>query len=313
MRTGYPVLLLGFNRPVETAKLIEAIKRTNISHLYVWLDGPRPENESDLSNCAGVRNLVDNTRFAFPVTTHYLPANQGCRSSVSQGISWFFSQVSAGIILEDDCEPSEDFFSFMNQMLERYENDPSVMSVSGHMRFAEWSQEPETYHFSKYPNIWGWASWSRVWEMYDVDISAWGQLRGTDWLRKDVGLSPDAERYWSYKFDTVWKGEKDTWDYQLTFLSFLSRAKNVMPHLNFISNIGFGERATHTKEERPEWLISAYQPLGEIIHPEKVEINFSSDRETELKIFRTKRSLFELLGLLPAIMGSIMKLRKAIP
>ncbi len=289
-----PVLLLGFNRPTEIRRVLEAISRGAVSELLVWLDGPRQGNERDLDLCQSVRELVDNANFDFPVKTFYNEINLGCRDSVSSGISWFFSEVEAGAVLEDDCLPSPDFFSYMSSLLERYREDERVFTVAGHMLNPAWRRKPYPYHFSRYPHIWGWGTWRRVWQYYDPAIPAWGELRKTRWLEDDLGMTRDAARYWRYQFDAVWKGELDTWDHQLAFLSLSHEALNVVPHANLVSNIGFGPQATHTRSTKHNVPLSEVHPLGKVSYEGEVELDGEEDRRTEIEIFRTKRPLWEL-------------------
>ena len=47
--------------------------------------------------------------------------------------------------------------------------------------------------------IWGWATWRRAWEKYDVDIKAWGDLT----LRKNIHNKLGWEMY---------QHRKEAWD-----------------------------------------------------------------------------------------------------
>lgn len=287
--------MLGYNRPQLLSRVLSAVSEAPVSELYVWLDGPNSLSEDDERKCAESRNLVASLELDIPVHYRFGKTNRGCRASVSSGISWFFSCVDAGIILEDDCLPSPGFFTFADEMLSEYSDDPQVLTISGHQRLGEWSDLEETFHFSRYPNIWGWATWADIWSQYDEKITSWDRLRISPWLRSKIGLTRDAAKFWRYQFDRVRAGKVDTWDYQLTFLSFLKGGKNISPHKNFISNIGFGDDATHTSQPNPSWLLTETTEFAEVRFPKLLENDPEKDRRTELTVFRTKRSFPEYI------------------
>ena len=43
--------------------------------------------------------------------------------NIPEAINWVFQTNDRAIILEDDCFPNQNFFSFCNELLEKYEND----------------------------------------------------------------------------------------------------------------------------------------------------------------------------------------------
>lgn len=289
------VLVIGFNRSTELQRVLRGLAPQNVSKIYLWIDGPRPANSKDFIEGGRIRSLVDDIELPFPIVSNFQPANLGCGKSVEGALSWFFSQEEKGAILEDDCVPSPDFIAFIAEQLAHWESDESVLTISGNSLVSRWPQSQQSYHFSKYPHVWGWATWRRVWEKYDFEIIAWGELKNTDWLRKTVGLRPDAVRYWTYKFNALQSGRVDTWDYQLTFLSFLEMGRNIITHVNLVDNIGFGPNATHTKE-RPTGLVDGYGKFERLEHPRSSQVDEALDRFVELEFIRTKRGTRELLG-----------------
>lgn len=291
------VLVIGFNRSAELQKVLEALAPQNVSKIYLWVDGPRPANSTDAIEKVRIQQVVETIKTPFPLESNFQTANLGCGKSVAGALSWFFANEERGAIVEDDCIPSPGFIGFIAEQLAHWESDESVLTISGNSLVDAWPKSHYGYHFSKYPHVWGWASWRRVWEKYDFDITAWGELKNTGWLKEAVGLEPDAERYWKYKFNQLQSGLVDTWDYQLTFLSFVERGSNIIPHTNLINNVGFGPNATHTKE-RPAVLVESYGTFQKLEHPPSSDIDEALDRFIELEFIRTKRSVRELLGVL---------------
>ena len=55
-----------------------------------------------------------------------------------------------------------------------------------------------------------------------------------------------AQAYWRACFDGVAGGSIDTWDYQWVYACWQHGGVSAMPAVNLVSNIGFGQDATHT-------------------------------------------------------------------
>ena len=243
------VLFLVFNRPDTTGQVFEAIRQAKPPRLYVAADGPRQEKEGEASRVEDVRNYVtNNIDWPCEVKTLFREKNLGCKYAVSGAITWFFEQEEQGIILEDDCLPSQSFFWFCEELLEKYKKDLRVWHISGDNFQHEQSYGDGSYYFSKYNHIWGWASWADRWQDYDVEMqdldpSSTGRL-----LESTFPKNQSAKKYWLSVFEGVAKGLVDTWDYQWTYTVWKNSGLSVLPNVNLISNIGFGPDATHTTD-----------------------------------------------------------------
>jgi hypothetical protein len=178
------------------------------------------------------------------VVSNFANTNMGLKRRVETGLAWVFSQVSEAIILEDDCVPHPSFFPFCRELLERYRDDEQVMGISGSNFLFDQAPPAESYHFSSYPLIWGWATWRRAWNRYDPDLRDWRGTSGREWLHRRLS-DPAAERYWSYYFQQTCT-RQHTWDYAWTYACWLHNGLSVIPTKNLVSNIGFGDAASNT-------------------------------------------------------------------
>lgn len=240
------VLFLVFNRPEPTKQVFEAIRQAKPPRLYVAADGPRADKEGEETRCEEVRRIATNIDWPCELITLFRGQNLGCKHAVSEAITWFFEQEEEGIILEDDCLPAQSFFSFCDEMLERYRLDTRIGQISGSTFFPEAITETEAdYFFTRYGPIWGWASWRRAWNYYDADLAHWDEMSKPEVMKN---VYPDnKERIVKLELGTkLHNDEIDTWDYQWAFVKNYNNALTIMPKLNQIINIGFGEDATHT-------------------------------------------------------------------
>ncbi len=296
-----PVAFIIFNRPDTTAKVFAEIAKARPPKLLVVADGPRANRAGEADLCIATRAIIETVDWPCEVLTNYSEVNLGCRRRVSSGIDWVFEQVPEAIILEDDCLPDPSFFRFCQEMLERYRTDQRIGMISGdNFQFGR-QYGPESYYFSKYVHIWGWASWRDRWQNhYDVSIRNWPHVRDGGWLEDLVGDSSESS-FWGSIFERVHRGEIDTWDYQWVFANFLQGRLNILPSVNLISNIGFGHGATHTTGESELAELPVSSIAFPLTHPLGMHRNRRADSFSEIKCFRvplSKRIKNKLLGLL---------------
>ncbi len=275
-----PVAFIIFNRPDTTARVFEAIRQAKPPLLLVIADGARSSKPDEAAKCAAVRAIIDRVDWDCEVRTNYSDVNLGCGKRVSSGIDWVFQEVEEAIILEDDCLPHPSFFQFCEEMLEYYRNDSRIMAISGNN--FQWGEKhrDDSYYFSRYNHVWGWASWRRAWKHYDFTMSKWPQVRDGGWLNSILEQSASV-RYWAVRFEDMYQAKIDTWDYQWTFACWIQNSLTILPNVNLISNIGYNAEATHTKKDSPfanQALDSVKFPL---LHPSFILRNTKADRFTD--------------------------------
>jgi len=241
-----PILFLVFNRPEPARKVFDAIRAARPTRLYVAADGPRADRELEPQLCSATRAVVADVDWPCEVATLFQNKNLGCKVAVSQAIDWFFENEQEGIVLEDDCLPNASFFRFCDELLERYRIDDRVGLISGtNYQFGRTFGQ-SSYYFSRYPHIWGWASWRRTWRHYDREARQWPSFQRSGGLSDALGPGAPDARYWRDVFSRVYAGRIDTWDYQLTLALWTRRMLSIIPQTNLVTNIGFGTDATHT-------------------------------------------------------------------
>ena len=246
MSFDIPVLLLTWRRPETTRQVIEAIRPVAPGRLYVASDGPRNAAEARAVDAtrALMTQLVD---WPCQIKTRYSATNQGCQLGVSAAITWFFEHEQAGIVLEDDCVPHPDFFSYCHELLMRYWDDSRVWCISGdNFQAGVWRGEG-SYYFSRYNHCWGWATWRRCWTHYASHAQIWEQLRASPSLQQAMFEDPLERRYWMQIWQRLFvDGVPDSWAYRWSLVCMANSGLTALPNQNLVINIGFGEDATHT-------------------------------------------------------------------
>ncbi len=278
MSLSTPVALIIFNRPVVTQVVFDAIRKAKPQKLLIIADGPRLGKPGESEKCQAARAIVEHVDWDCEVLKNYSELNLGCKKRVSSGLDWVFSEVTEAIILEDDCLPDPSFFGFCETLLEHYRYDERIMMIGGSNFQQGISRTNYSYYFSKYTHIWGWATWRRAWQHYDVDINSWNDLKGSGLLSS---LCEDSyeQQYWADIFDRVALGMIDTWDYQWLYTSWCQGSLSIIPNTNLVSNLGFGIEATHTFGDSPFANLPTNN-IQNIKHPHFVIRNREADNYT---------------------------------
>ncbi|TRU44882.1 MAG: glycosyltransferase family 2 protein [Microcystis aeruginosa Ma_QC_Ch_20071001_S25] len=299
-----PVAFLIFNRPDTTARVFEAIRQAKPPKLLVVADGLRPDRADDIEKCKAARAIIDGVDWDCEVLTNYSDVNLGCKSRVSSGLNWVFDTVEEAIILEDDCLPHPSFFQFCEELLEYYRHDQRIMVISGdNFQFGRKRTE-YSYYFSRYNHIWGWASWRRAWQYYDLKMKLWQEISDGSWLESILGET-QAVKYWTKIFQTAYDNKVDSWDYGWTFACWIQNGLTILPNVNLVSNIGFGADATHTSTAIQSVVNNPVREMSfPLQHPPFITRHFEADRFTWENIYRPQISLlFKLKSKILKLLG----------
>lgn len=273
-----PLLLLVFNRPHNTRRVFEAVRAARPARLFIAADGPRPDRPGEAQRCAEVRAIVSAVDWPCCVETFFRSENAGLRIAVAEAISWFFSKVEYGIILEDDVLPRPEFFPFCAELLDRYRDTQEVMMIAGTNPAEGKADFGASYSFSGYALIWGWATWKRAWQKYDGELESLGPDSGMSVLSSFHCATRGFRMMWSRNLREVKSGRINTWDYQWVYTLFSNRGACIVPRVNLVENIGFGEDATHTFS-LPSWMKRDSSRVLDrpLRHPARIQLDVRLD------------------------------------
>ena len=261
-----PILFAAFNRPEPTKKVFAEIKKIKPKKLFITIDGPR--NDEEKKKVDEVKKIVSDIDWPCKVKTLFRDKNLGCKSVVL-AISWFFDQVEEGIIIEDDCLPTPDFFKFCSELLDKYKNDERIMHIAGYNFQRGWKRDEYSYYFSNYPYMWGWATWRRAWKKYDIHMKNYSLIKNKGYL-SDIYPTKIEEKLIEYYLD--FSHSKDPhntrWDNQWIFSIISNNSLSIVPNYNLVQNIGFEKDSTHIKPDVDAYLSMPIQKIKfPLTHP----------------------------------------------
>ncbi len=279
-----PILFLTYKRFSTAKKVFDEIKKIKPKKLYFASNIPEKINyNNDIKLVNRVRLLINEINWKCKVIKIFHKRHLPVSKSIPKSINFFFKFEKEGIILEDDCLPSQDFFKFCKIMLKMYRNQ-NISAICG-SRFIK-SNNKEIY-FSKYNHAWGWATWKSSWKKFDHEIKFWPKFKKSKkWSIQNNGIE---KKYWERIFHLTYKKKIDTWDYAWTASALYNNQLSIIPPVNLIRNIGFGPEATWTLKstnssfKRPKNLISKNFKKKKIIQ------NKNFDYQVFIKHFKGDR------------------------
>lgn len=282
-----PVAFIIFNRLDTTKEVFSEIRKIRPEKLYLISDGARQEKKGEFEKVKQVRSYVENSiDWSCEIRKDYAIQNMGCKNRVASGITWVFQQEEMAIILEDDCKPMQEFFAFAQEMLTLYKDNEKIMMVSGTNLVKKYTVK-ESYTFSYFSSIWGWATWRRAWDKYDINIKGWPELKKNGYFKNYY--KPLTCYLMNRDFGKVYRHEKDTWDFQWEYTRIVNGGLGIVPCVNMIENIGFGRAdATHTTSATKQDF-SCGKMRFPLSHPDHIQQNPYYDQLYQKEFFGFKR------------------------
>lgn len=247
-----PVAIVFFNRLEPLKRLVARLEEIRPSRVYLIADGARLGKDGESEKVESCRAFMRKLPWPCEIKENFALENLGCRKRVTSGLDWVFAQEERAIILEDDCIPEPEFFPWVETMLERYKDEPRVLSVGGTNLRPQLCDQSVDCAFTKYAMIWGWATWRRAWANNDKNLERFPEACRAHQFKRWLGKWR-AEWYWRYLLTHV----ASSWGYRWAFTHFAHQGLCVVPPVNLVENIGMTDsNATHTNDN-PYELVQA--------------------------------------------------------
>jgi len=243
-KTDVAVLMLFFTRSDTFQQVFNEVRKARPSRLFLFQDGPR--GERDLPGIEACRKIVADEEIDWECDVHrnYQDKNLGCMVAGFTSHRWAFSLAEKCMVLEDDVVPSQSFFPFCKEMLDRYADDERITMVAGFNVDEVTPDMPYDYFFTTAFSIWGWASWRRVVQQWDERYSF---LDDTFSMHQLDALI--RQRGYRSSFIKMCRDHRDSGEPQFESIFWATMLFNsgmaVMPAKNMINNVGASEDSTH--------------------------------------------------------------------
>ena len=298
-KTDVSVLLLFHARADHFSKVWEEVRKARPARLFLFQDGARlvdaegnaitdQKKSKDYEGMMACRELVDDRNIDWQCEVHrnYQEKNLGCDPAGYRSQQWAFSLTDKCIVLEDDCVPSQSFFPFCKEMLERYEHDERITMIAGFNTEAEHtSLMRESYFFTRVFSIWGWASWARVILNRDGEYGFVKEAKQFDMLKKKVATYNQRK---DMPAMCQWHADSGKQYFESIFWAYmlLHDGLAIMPCVNLINNIGL-DGGTHYSTQ----LGLIPKRLRHIFTMKRSEMTFPLIHPTDVREYREYQRL----------------------
>ena len=241
-----PIIIFGFNRAASLRRTVESLlgnEEAAESDLYVFVDGPRKGKVGEAEKVAEVRSCVESIRGFKSLTYTFADENKGLAPSVISGVSQVMDRCGRAIVVEDDLVVMPNFLSFMNQALDRYEQEQGVFSICGYTNRVK---SPKGYGYDAYfcvrSSSWGWATWKDRWASVDWELK--------DWARH--ARNAKAFNRWGgsdcFKMlNDCHESKNQSWAIRFCYAQFLQGKAALFPLTSKVDNRGFDGEGTNCK------------------------------------------------------------------
>lgn len=289
-----PVLVIAYRRAETTRQVIDSLRGLRPERLYFAANGPDPARPDDPAQCESARGVLGEVDWPCEIRrlfrTEHLPA----RESIARAIDWFFEHETEGVILEDDCICAPAFFRMAQELLIRYRDRTEVMQIGATNFAPHLTGGGDSYSFSGYAYIWGWATWRRAWRLFDLQMSTFDEASVRAILRSRFPRWRDRS-FWLAMYRYLSSGRLDTWDVQWNFALFRANGLSVVPRVNLVRNIGFGAQSTNTTNAQNAFASMAPGELAfPLKHPERLQAAERADDWVSDHVFGATRSVATL-------------------
>lgn len=296
-----PIVLFVYNRPKHTLRTLQALFSNDLadqSELFIYCDGARKNSSiEDIENIKEVRKIVASKKWCKKVHIVGRKENWGLKENIIDGVTYIVNKYNKIIVLEDDLETSKYFLRYMNDALSMYEDEESVMHISGYVPFVNMSL-PETY-FLRYMSCWGWATWKRAWNHYDKNTIYLHDSIKSDKLVNSFNIAGSYKNLFE-QLEKNLDGRLNTWAINWYASIFLKKGLCLYPKVSLIKNIGLDGSGTNSSYKKAGSTIENIDAIR--IHVSKIysimesKIAFSAFKNHYRKYFRLNRVKSFILG-----------------
>jgi hypothetical protein len=239
-----PILILGFRRPENIGKIIDAIRPNYPRQIYFAVDGPRKGKKGEIQLVVQTQLAIDSIDWECDLKIRFRDQNLGIRKAVPDAVSWVLESNEEVIVIEDDAIPGPDLLEFMHNQLEAYRDDANVAHISGYnlVPVDKISQPNNLTRISIYPESYLWGTWAKAWTLYKDDIDDYGSI-----VQK-MNLSKVEKLIWRINFRMAHRDLVQSWAYRWIAAMWRENKVCISPNVNLTSYIG-SQDGTHTRRK----------------------------------------------------------------
>lgn len=267
-----PIIVFAFNRPEALKNTIDSLlknEEAKYSDLYVFVDGPRLNKPNENEKVNQVKEYVKGICGFKSLNYFFSENNKGLGDSIILGVTQIINKYGKAIVLEDDLVFSTNFLSYMNQGLEKYEQEEKVFSICG---YSNKIKIPKDYNFDAYfctrSSSWGWGTWADRWNTVDWELKDWAKYSQMGKAFNKWGGSDCFRMLRSVK-----EGWGNSWAIRFGFSQFIQNKLSLFPTKSKVKNDGFDGTGTNCKKWSRFKYDFDYIGSKDVLFPSEINLN----------------------------------------
>lgn len=242
-----PIALFAYNRPKHFLQALNALAENaeaKDSILFIYCDGAKKgANEETIRSIESVKQIAIHENRFQKVHVFQRTVNKGLANSIIDGVTELLNKYERLIVLEDDIVPSPGFLKYMNDALNLYAYEDNVGCIHAWNYHLETEANASSTFFLKGADCWGWATWSRAWNLFNPN--------GKQLLEQiaSSNLEYEFNRRGTYDYVEMLRaqinGENDSWAIRWHASLFLHGKYCLHPIRPIVKNIGLDDSGAH--------------------------------------------------------------------
>lgn len=279
-----PIVIFCYNRADHLQRVVESLlvnEEAINSDLIIYSDGAK--EGSDDTPIREVRAYIHQISGFASIKIVEQSRNQGLAKSVVGGVTEVVNQYGKIIVLEDDTVVSPFFLRFMNDALDRFQDNDDVACICAYL-YPVKQKLPDVFF------IYGadcaiWATWKKQWQLFEPD--------GQKILDKII----EDKSAWRFEFDGSYPymamledqiaGKNNSWAIRWYGSAFIHNKLTLYPGKSLSYNIGWDNSGTNCE---------AVDSYNVDLYMEPISIPQGIIPRHSQKAYRTFRSFFVSLN-----------------
>jgi hypothetical protein len=207
--------------------------------IYAFSDAPKsPQHAEGVERVRKMLRAIDWAE----VRLRERPENLGLGSSIRAGVEDVLAAHDSVIVFEDDLVCAPGTYAYLCAALERYRDEPSVLSVTGWTHPRVTPPATDAPYFDGRTECWVWGTWKRAWRGMEKDALTH--------MEEAAARGIDPRRYGDDLVDMAHaERARNIWAVRWSFLHIAQRGLCLRPPRTLVDHIGLDQHASNAGNE----------------------------------------------------------------
>ena len=303
-----PIVLFVYARPDHTKKTIESLLKNNLakdSDVFIFSDAAK--NDKVIPKVKETREYLTTVKGFKKIEIIQKNENCGLAKNIIEGVTEIINKYGKVIVLEDDIVTGIHFLEYMNDALNKYENNLKLWHITGWRDPIDNTVDNSSY---VYPTMdcWGWATWKNRWCYFEKNPKNLIQIFSKEMIYRFNIDGADPLMFLQIKKNLT--GEINTWAIFWYATIFLNNGLCLAPSKSLVKNIGFDNSGENCgKNTGQEIDFSLDHKIN--VFPEDIEVNINEFNKNKEFLYELRKrdhiNLYLIYNYIPLSIRKVIK------